>query len=75
MENLEHTLERLLAQVRKLPEERQLAVVEAIKEITEEPYQLSDDELSVLRPALFDAQNGLNLTDAETDPALNALWR
>jgi hypothetical protein len=39
-----------------------------------EPYQLSEDELAVLLPALEEAKLGGNLTDAESDPLLAEPW-
>ena len=67
-------LESLIAKVRALPEWRQAAAVEALSEIASEPYELSDDELAILRPALAEARRGENLTDAETDELLNKPW-
>ena len=74
METTEHRLERLLARVRSLPDERQRAIVEAIEEIATEPYRLSAEELEVLRPAVAEARSGANLTDADTDESLNLPW-
>ena len=54
----EEKLEALFAKVRALPEPRQLAAIEALSEIAEEPHQLSEDELAVLRPALARARRG-----------------
>jgi hypothetical protein len=70
-------LEALFAKVRALPEPRQLDAIEVLAEITEEeqePYQLSEDELSVLRPALEDAKRGENLIDIEDCEILNKPW-
>ena len=67
-------LETLFARLRSLPEPRQQAAVEALSEIADDFYQLSDDELAVLEPALKDAEHGLNLTDAETDDVLSKPW-
>ena len=59
-------LEALFAKVRTLPEPRQLALVELL---AEEPHQLSEDELAVLRPALERAQRGEFAPDEEvTEP-------
>ena len=66
--------ETLIAKARALPEARLQAVVAALEEIAEEPYQLSADELSILLPALEDALRGEHLTDAESDAILNTSW-
>ena len=59
-------LEALFAKVRALPEPRQLALLEFLaEEIAEEPYELSDEELAILEPALADAKRGENLIDDE----------
>jgi hypothetical protein len=68
-------LRELLEQVCQLPEERQAAAVEALSEIADTPHRLSDEELTILLPALEEAHAGRNPTDAETDPLLNAPWR
>lgn len=71
MPNTLQKLDALVAKVRTLPQARQEAAIEALSEITEEPYQLSPEELAVLLPALEDARRGDNLTDAESDDLLN----
>ena len=59
-------LEVLFAKVRALPEPRQLALLEFLaEEVAEEPYELSDEELAILEPALADAKRGENLIDDE----------
>ena len=71
------TLDRidiLVAKLRKLPAAQQAAAVEALSEFTNEPYQLSDDELAILLPALADIHDGQNSTDAGTDDVLNGPW-
>ncbi len=68
-------LETLFAKVRTLPEARQELAVSALAEIAEDFYQLSDDELAVLRPALRDAERGENLEDADDVDVLNKPWR
>ena len=75
MDTTAQILESLIARVRDLPEERQQAVIDAIHEIADEPYRLSEDELSILRPALEEAKRGEYLVDAETDPVLNGSWK
>jgi predicted transcriptional regulator len=69
-------LEALFAKVRALPEPRQLALLEFLaEEIAEEPYQLSEDELAVLRPALERAQRGEFVPDEEVAELLDRPWR
>ena len=75
MPKLGEVLDQLVARVRQLPEARQRAAIEALRDIADEPYVLSDDELAVLLPALDDARLGQNLTDADTDDVLNKPWR
>ena len=58
-------LEALFAKVRALPEPRQLAAVDALAEIAQEPYVLSDEERAILEPALAEAKRGENLIDDE----------
>lgn len=67
-------IDALAAKAKSLPEERQLAIIEALRELVDEPYVLSPDELAVLRPALAEANAGTGLTDAETDDVLNKSW-
>ncbi len=64
----------LADKAKRLPEERQLAIVEALREMLEEPYELSPEELAVLTPALAEIQDGIALIDAETDEILNKPW-
>jgi hypothetical protein len=74
---IQEKLEALFAKVRALPEARQLDAIEVLAEITEEaqePYQLTEDELAVLRPALEDAKRGVNLIDIEDCEILNKPW-
>lgn len=68
-------LETLFLKVRGLSEARQELAVEALAEITEDVYALSDDERAVLEPALRDAECNENLADAETDEILSKAWR
>jgi hypothetical protein len=68
-------LEALFARVRALPEPRQLAAVEALAEIAQEPYALSDEERAILEPALAEAKRGENLIDDEDlDDFLDKPW-
>ncbi len=75
MPTTQQTLETLIAKVRTLPEERQQAVVAALREIADVPYVLSDEELATLTPALEEARRGVGLTDAADDDLLNQPWR
>jgi DNA-binding NarL/FixJ family response regulator len=68
-------LETLFEKVRALPAERQEAAVEALAEIAAEGYALSNDELSVLEPALERAQRGEYASDAEVTELLGESWR
>jgi hypothetical protein len=54
-------IDALAQRAKLLPEDRQQAVADAMRELLDEPYQLSDAELSVLMPALADAEAGRNL--------------
>lgn len=75
MTTTQEKLETLFAKVRTLAEPRQKAALEALADITEEPYQLSDDELAVLRPALERAKRGEFGTDATISDVLSKPWR
>lgn len=68
-------LEALFAKVRTLPERRQEAILELLTEEIEEPYQLSEEELAVLRPALARAQRGEFVPDEEVADLLDKPWR
>ena len=67
-------IDALAERAKALPEDRQLAVVEALREMLDEPYILSQDELAILQPALADAKSGSALSDADTDDVLNTPW-
>lgn len=75
MSTTREKLEALFAKVRTLPEPLQEAAAEALAEIVEEPYQLSDDELAVLKPALERAQRGEVVPDSEVADLLDKPWR
>lgn len=70
MTKIEEKLEALFAKLRTLPEARQQAALEALCDITEEPYRLSDDELAVLQPALERVHRGEATGNASTDDVL-----
>ncbi len=67
-------LDALMVKLRSLSEERQLLAVDALSDIAEDVYVLSDDERSVLEPALDDAKQGKNLVDADRVDLLNKPW-
>ena len=75
MTTIQEKLETLFAKVRALPEPRQKAAVEALTDIAEEPYNLSEDELAGLRPALERAKRGEFAADAMTSELITKSWR
>lgn len=68
-------LESLFAKVRALSEPRQQAAIEALSEIAEEPYELSEEELAVLRPALERSRHGEFVAEDEAADLLDKPWR
>ena len=74
MPTTKEKLERVFARVRTLPETRLEAALEALTEIADEPYQLSDEELSVLRPALERANRGETVSDGDMAEVLDKPW-
>lgn len=74
MPTTKEKLESAFAKVRSLPEERQEAALEALNEIAREPYQLSDEELAILRPALERARRGETLSEEESAAVLDKPW-
>ena len=76
MVNTHDRLEALFEKVRALPDPEQEAVVEALTELTSgSPYQLTDDELSVLVPELEGAHRGEFATKEAVDAVLGAPWK
>jgi hypothetical protein len=75
MPTTEEKLETLFAKVRALPQERQEAAVEALADITGEPYHLTEDELAVLIPALEGVKRGEFASDEEMSDLLDKPWR
>ena len=71
---IQEKLEALFDKVRTLPEAHQVAAIEALSDIAQEPYVLSEDELAVLRPALEEAKRGENLVSADDLDLLNKPW-
>ncbi len=67
-------IDTLAERAKRLPEDRQRLVAEALQEMLDEPYVLSENELAVLRPVLAEAQAGTNLSDADSDDILNTPW-
>jgi hypothetical protein len=74
MTTTKEKLENAFARVRALPEERQEAALEALNEIAHEPYQLSDEELAILKPALERARRGEALSEEESAAVLDKPW-
>jgi hypothetical protein len=70
MVTIEDKLETLFAKVRKLPKARQELAVEALSDIAEEGYKLSDDERAVLERA----KRGEFASDADVDEVLDKPW-
>jgi hypothetical protein len=68
-------LEALFAKVRAMPPRQQELVADALADLTEEPYQLEDDELELLLPELEAARRGEFCTQDEVDAVLRAPWR
>jgi hypothetical protein len=75
MITVQQKLESLFAKLRTFPEARQQAAVEALAEITREPYRLSDEGLAVLRQALGRAQHGKLADHALASDFLAQPWR
>jgi hypothetical protein len=67
-------LETAFARVRSMPEDRQEAALEALNEIAHEPYQLSDEELAILQPALDRVRRGEVLSEDESAAVLEKPW-
>lgn len=74
MPTLKTDIDALADRAKRLPEDRQRAIVETLREMLDEPYVLSADELAILRPALAEANAGVGLSDAETDEVFNTPW-
>ena len=67
-------IDDLADRAKRLPEERQRLIAEALREMLDEPYVLSDSELAILRPALADVIAGTHVADADTIDVLNQPW-
>jgi hypothetical protein len=74
MSTTEEKLELLFAKVRALPGERQQRAVDALAEIAEDFYVLSDDERAVLEPELEAAKRSEFASDEEVDEVLYKRW-
>jgi len=68
-------LEALFDKVRALPEEKQRLAVEALTEIADEPYQLSEAERAILFPALERMQRGEFADEQAVNSLLDEPWR
>jgi hypothetical protein len=75
MPTIQEKLETLFDKVRTLPKERQEAAAEALADIAAEPYQLSDEELTILKPALERAERGEFAAGDEISALLDTAWR
>jgi hypothetical protein len=66
-------LEQAISKVRNLSEEKQRLAAELLEEIAaaEEPYVLSEEERSILEPALGRAER----SEFASDDEVAALWR
>ena len=67
-------IDDLADRAKRLPEERQRLIAEALREMLDEPYVLSDSELAILRSALADVIAGTHVADADTIDVLNQPW-
>lgn len=74
MPTIQEKLETLFAKVRSMPKERQEAAIEALSDITSDPYVLSEDVLAVLKPALERAKRGEFAPEAEVSKLLDKTW-
>jgi hypothetical protein len=54
-------IDSLAERAKRLSEDRQQAIAETMREMIDEPYQLSEDDMAVLQPALADVEAGRNL--------------
>ena len=67
-------LEALFAKVRALPRSRQEQVVDALADLTGEPYQLTDDEIELLLPELEATRRGEFVSQEDVDAVLRSPW-
>lgn len=74
MATIAQKLEALFSRVRALPQHQQERVVEALSDLTDAPYRLSDDELTLLLPELEGARRGEFASAEEVDTELNRPW-
>jgi predicted transcriptional regulator len=74
MMNTAKQLDDLVAKVRTLPTARQQEVIAVLHDIVAEPYELSENELAILRPAMAEALAGQHLVDADADEVLTKPW-
>ena len=74
MSNTLEKLEALFAKVRALPPHRKEQVVEALCDLTQESYQLSEDELAILLPELERADRAEFADRATVNEILRKPW-
>ncbi len=74
MQTTQEKLEILIAKLRALPADRQEYAVEAIAELTEDDYVLSNEERAILEPALRRAERGEFVPDHEMNELLDKPW-
>ena len=75
MPTTDETLDRLIAKLRTLPEDRKTLAIDALSDITEDVYVLSSDERAVLNPALERVHRGEYASDEEMSELLDKPWR
>ena len=74
MDRRNEKLETLFAAVRELPEAEQMAAVEALSEITNTPYELTLEEMTILRPALERAKQAGDGSEQDFVDLLDTPW-
>lgn len=75
MRNTEAKLEALFDKIRILPVERQQIAIDALTEIADEPYKLSEVERAVLYPALDRMRRGEFVPEDVATELLDKPWR
>jgi hypothetical protein len=74
MSNASTQIDILAERAKRLPDEQQRLIADALREMLDQPYVLSDEELAILRPAVAGVKAGTTLTDADKDDVLNTPW-
>lgn len=67
-------LEALLDAVLRMPEAAQNAAIEALSEITEAPFEISEEEKAILEPALARAQRSDFADERDVAAILDRSW-